>query len=128
MEALAQKYQHVVRFVVVYGYETHPENPGDIGRFLAHGEPITAARTVEDRWGFAVNFRAAYRVQRQVLVDEFDGKSAAQHLLGETRYTHPLVVLDLKGNIAYRTEWAVAEHLEHSLQVLLGAGEGQVLP
>src|SRR5205085_1825639 len=127
MDALAEKYQGTVKFLVVYGHETHPEEADTAGHYRADDIPIAEAWTYAERLAYARDFRTLRHVKRQILVDEFGEKSASWKLLNTTAYTHPLVVLDVEGRPALRSAWGEAQELDVFLTKLL-ASSGRYTP
>jgi hypothetical protein len=119
MEALAAKYQGSVKFFLVYGHEPHPEERHETGKYRADHKPVPQTQDPLERLALARDFRAAYRINRQVLVDGFKEGSAAWRFLGTTHYTHPVAVLDAEGKTALLTPWADAEELDQFLMELV---------
>jgi hypothetical protein len=127
MEALAEKYRDTVKFLVVYGYEIHPEEPEDIGQYRGDQKPVVQSLSMDQRREFARDFRALKHLKRQVLVDEFGEQSAAIRLLGSMDYTHPLAVIDRDGKIVFLKLWGDVAELERFLTELMGR-DGHVTP
>jgi hypothetical protein len=122
MDDLAARYQGRVQFLLVYSYEAHPEQWSRGGIDPIRPDIRAEARTLSERDRLARDFQDQYQIQRRLVVDDFDEKSAAWRLLGRTSYTHPLVVLDVKGRLALSVERGSVADLDAFLADLLAAG------
>jgi hypothetical protein len=128
MESLAAKYHSQVKFLVVYGHEPHAEDRTAVGKYRADHRPVPETADPVERLALARDFAGIYRLRRQVLVDDFEEKSAAWRLLGETHYTHPVAVLDVEGKTALLLPWLDVEQLDRFLAGLLADQKAYVPP
>jgi hypothetical protein len=128
MDALAEKYQDEVKFLLVYGYEAHAEDARVAGGFGLDQMPALDTKDSEERRSLARSFRATYQIQRQVMVDNFEEQSAACRLLGTVHFAHPLVVLDVEGKLALYMSLADVRGLDEALERLMATGGHYVHP
>jgi hypothetical protein len=118
MDALAAKYDGRVKFLLVYGYEPHPDQMSNYGIHGDEHKRVDAPRTLAARREFAADFRDYYHVKRTIVVDDFDEKSAAWRLFGTTSYSHPVVIVDAAGRVIFRNSQPEPAELDGILRRL----------
>ena len=111
-EALAQKYQGRVDFAFIYCREAHPDHPfGSMAYASGPNPPQTT--NWKDRSKRAQEFRKQFKVERRVLVDE-TGEESVQREFGNR--DSEIVVVDTKGRIALKQQYADTKELESFLE------------
>jgi hypothetical protein len=119
MDALAAKYAREVNFVLVYGYEAHPERLSTYGIRGDERKLVRDATTISERRDLAEDFRSYYHLQRPIVVDDFNEGSAAWRLLGTIHFKHPLVILDALGKVIQRLDCPNSAEVDQCLGSLL---------
>jgi hypothetical protein len=119
MEELAKKYRGKAEFLFVYCREAHPEgDPGSSTR-TKDNQPIKQAMTVAQRKATAWLFCNDMKMNRRILVDEFDDQSAQRRYGG---MQDPTIVIDVDGKIALKMAWTDGELADEFLEKFLAQG------
>jgi hypothetical protein len=115
IDALAAKYAGKVKFVLVYSYEAHPEQLDTYGIHGAERKRVAEPHTLAARRDLAADFRDYYHLNRPIVVDDFDEKSADWNLVGVISYKHPLVILDAGCRVIQRMDCPAPEDVDRFL-------------
>jgi len=115
LQNLYETYGKKANFLIVYTREAHPAGQWDVQRNIEQGIAVEASTSLEQRMTAARVLRDTLKTSMDVVADDFDDKFTTA-LAG---FPNAAIVVDAKGQIVARQQWAEPFGIEASLRGVL---------